>query len=108
MSGRCLNGPVSTVSAMLGAIALTPTPERADFGSKTLRQQTDHGLGRAIDRKPRLDRHRSHDEHARLPPFCSTRMRPKAWKDHTVPLMLRLMTRSRSLLAIVQDKSCGC
>jgi hypothetical protein len=40
-SGRSLNGAVSAVSTILGAMALTPNSEAADFGCKTLYQQAD-------------------------------------------------------------------
>ncbi|MEY9132736.1 hypothetical protein ABIE79_004203 [Bradyrhizobium diazoefficiens] len=39
---------------------------------------------------------RTEEQAMMLPPFCSTMMRPKAWKNQTVPLTLRLRTRSRS------------
>jgi hypothetical protein len=39
---------------------------------------------------------RTDEQAIRLPLFWPTMMRPKFWKNHTVPLILRLMTRSRS------------
>jgi hypothetical protein len=55
MSGRCLNGAVSAVSAMLGAMA-----SMTDFGGEAFDKQAYSSLGRAIDGKTRLDRHRAH------------------------------------------------
>jgi hypothetical protein len=43
---------------------------------------------------------RTDEQAMMLPLHCFIMMRPKAWKNQTVHLMLRLMTRSRSSSAV--------